>query len=363
VAWSPSERSYVARGGAGVYYGRIPAVLVAATGNNGVNVISVSLTGPAVPTYPQKLPQVPSGSVAVRPNIFYIDKDFSMPRVIQANGAIEWQLGGQATLAATYVFARGTSLARSIDRNLGSPGQRTLTVAGTGETLDYHFFGADRPFTNFQRVIAFESNAESQYHGFTLDLNRRFAGGAMLRAAYTLGRVVDTVPDATAVTPGAIDDIKYASNPADFEVDRTVGNNDQPHRFVASGVYGIRRWWFSGIFTAQSGQPYSARVNGDLNGDGNTRNDLAPGTARNSLRLPALVQLDLRVARDIAVTGRVTAQLIAEAFNLFNRDNITNVIPAQYGLTGAILTPNATFGRPTATAGERIVQLACRITF
>ena len=33
------------------------------------------------------------------------------------------------------------------------------------------------------------------------------------------------------------DDVKYASNPADFDADRTVGNNDQRHRFVASGVY------------------------------------------------------------------------------------------------------------------------------
>ena len=173
-----------------------------------------------------------------------------------ANGAIEWSLGRNTSLAATYIFAAGSSLARSIDRNLGSMTERTLTVAGTGETARYHFFGADRPFQNFQRVIAFESNAESRYHGLTLDLNRRFAGNSMFRVAYTLGRVIDTVPDATAVALGSVqDDQKYASNPADFEVDRTFGNNDQRHRLVASGVYGVGGWWFSGIFTAQSGQP------------------------------------------------------------------------------------------------------------
>ena len=364
VAWSPPGQPYVVRGGGGVYYGRIPAVLVAATGNNGVNVLSVSFTGPAVPAYPQKFNNLPTGGVLARPSIFYIDKAFANPRVAQANGAIEWSLGRNTSVAATYLFVTGSSLARSIDRNLGSITERTLTIAGSGETSSHHFFGTDRPFQNFQRVIAFESNAESRYHGFTLDLNRRFAGHSMFRVAYTFGRVIDTVPDATAVAPGNVqDDAKYASNPADFEVDRTVGNNDQQHRLVASGVYGLGDWWFSGIFTAQSGQPFSARVNGDVNGDGNARNDLAPGTERNSLRLPAIAQLDLRVARDIALGRRVRAQLIAEVFNLFNRDNISGVVNVRYGLIGTTLTPNATFGRPIATAGERIGQLAAKITF
>ena len=364
VAWSPPGRPFVVRGGGGVYYGRIPAVLVAATGNNGVNVLSVSFTGPSVPTYPQKFHDLPAGGVPARSNIFSIDNDFASSKVAQANAAIEWSLGRSTSLAATYLFAAGSSLARSIDRNLGSIGERTLTIAGTGETARYHFFGADRPYQNFQRVIAFESNAESRYHGFTLDLNRRFAGDSMLRVAYTFGRVIDTVPDATAVAPGNVqDDAKYASNPADFEVDRTVGSNDQRHRLVANGVYGVGGWWFSGILTAQSGQPYSARVNGDLNGDGNARNDLAPGTRRNSYRLPAIIQLDARIARGIPLGGRVRAQLIAEAFNLFNRDNISGVVNVRYGLLGTTLTSNATFGRPIATAGERIGQLAAKITF
>ena len=54
---------------------------------------------------------------------------------------------------------------------------------------------------------------------------------------------------------------------------------------MASERRSLRGWTFSGIFTAQSGQPYSAYVNTDINGDGNTRNDIAPGTTRNQYRL------------------------------------------------------------------------------
>jgi hypothetical protein len=187
------------------------------------------------------------------------------------------------------------------------------------------------------------------------------------------------VPDATAVVPGnAGDDLKYASNPTNFDADRTYGNNDQRHRLVLSGVYdtnGIdglegfmgtlaKNWSFSLILTAQSGQPYTARVGAvDLNGDGNTRNDIAPGTARNQFRLQSIVTFDPRISREIPI-GRARLQLIWEAFNLFNRDNISSVDTTYYSVSNTTtLTRSTTFGRPLASAGERIMQLAAKITF
>ena len=81
-------------------------------------------------------------------------------------------------------------------------------MAGSNETFSYHRFGAAnlRPFANFNRVIVFEATAESLYNGITFELNRRFSSGLQARAAYTLGRVEDTVPDATAVVPGSTGD-------------------------------------------------------------------------------------------------------------------------------------------------------------
>ena len=342
LVWSPQGRPFVLRGGWGLFYGRTPSIMLGtAHSNNGVNIVSLTFTGDAVPTYPQKFDTIPSAGAAARPSIFYIDKDFANARLMQANAAVEWQIQQQTTVTATYLFVDGDQLSRSIDRNIGTLGSATFTLAGGGTAFSYPFFGTDRPFGNFQRVIAFESTAVSRYNGVTLELNRRFAGNVQFRAAYTLGKVVDTVPDATAVVPGnAGDDVKYASNPLNFDADRTVGNNDQRHRFVASGVYStnglasgldgflrvlVNGWSFSGILTAQSGQPYTARVGAvDLNNDGNTRNDIAPGTTRNQFRLPSVVTFDPRIARDVPI-GRGRVQLIWEAFNLFNRDNITAV--------------------------------------
>jgi outer membrane receptor protein involved in Fe transport len=380
IAWSPSNGRYVVRGGWGLFYGRTPSIMLGtAHSNNGINIVSLTFTGDAVPTYPQNFPSIPNVGTAARPNIFYVDKDFANSRLVQANAAFEWEFQRSTSLAITYLFVDGSNLPRSIDRNVGTLGTRTFAVAGSGETFPYHFFGPDRPFANFTRVIGFESTAESRYNGITFEVNRRLANHLQFRGAYTLGKVDDTVPDATAVVPGnAGDDVKYASNPGDFDADRTAGNNDQRHRFVLSGIYDtngladrldgvlaaiVRRWSFSAILTAQSGQPYTARIGAvDLNGDGNNRNDIAPGTARNEFRLPSIVTFDPRIAREIPVGG-AQVQLIWEAFNLFNRDNISAVDTTYFSVSGTTLTRSTVFGRPTASSGERIMQLAAKISF
>ena len=91
----------------------------------------------------------------------YIDNEFANSRLMQANAAVEWQVLPDTSLTVTYLFVDGTDLPRSIDRNIGPLGSRTFTVAGTGETFEYHFFGSARPFGSFQRVIAFESTNPS----------------------------------------------------------------------------------------------------------------------------------------------------------------------------------------------------------
>jgi hypothetical protein len=352
-------------------------MLGTAHSNNGINIVSLTFTGDAVPTYPNSFPQIPNVGTAARPNIFYIDKNFANATLMQANTAFELELFRNTSLTVTYLFVDGSNLPRSIDRNLGSPSTRTFTVAGTTETYPYHFFGADRPFGNFTRVIGFEASAESRYNGLTIEVNRRMWNHLQYRVAYTLGKVEDTVPDATAVVPGnAGDDVKYASNPAIFDADRTAGNNDQRHRFVLSAIYDtngydgqglvgtlVRNWSFSAILTSQSGQPYTARVGAvDLNGDGNTRNDIAPGTVRNQFRLPTIVTFDPRIARDIPL-GQARLQLIWEAFNLFNRDNFNSLDSTYYSVSGTTLTRTTTFGRPLSSSGERIMQLAVKLMF
>jgi outer membrane receptor protein involved in Fe transport len=382
VAWSPAAGKYVVRAGYGLFYGRTPSIMVGtAHSNNGVSVQTITFTGDLVPVYPSVYSALPAGATLPKPTIFNFDRDYQNPRVQQASAGVEYQLMPQTSLSVSYLYVRGDQLPRSTDLNIAGATPTLYTLSTTGQQLPYYRF-APGPFTNFARIISFQSTAESRYNGLTLELNRRFASHASVRAAYTLGKVTDTVPDATAVVPGSsTDDAKYASNPMDFGADRTVGGNDQRQRFVFSGIYDtnglaagasgvkgalVHGWDMSVIYTASTGQPYVARVgNVDLNNDGNTRNDLAPGTRRNEFNLPDYSSLDVRIARDVPIAGRVRLQPIFEAYNLFNSDNVNSVNQGLYNVNVAtnVLTPNTIFGQPLTTAGQRIMQVAIRVRF
>ena len=177
-------------------------------------------------------------------------------------------------------------------------------------------------------------------------------------------------------------------------MDNAPADNDVRHRFVFSAVWNpdftggsqnpvvrffASGWTMSGIVSFQTGQPYSLSVNGDLNNDGNTRNDLVPGTARNSQRLPSVFSVDPRISRHIPI-GPVDLELIVEAFNVFNAHNVVGLQSNQYRVVTVSGQPQlaavSTFLKPcaggqgctaqaplTSSTGPRILQLAAKATF
>jgi hypothetical protein len=108
-----------------------------------------------------------------------------------------------------------------------------------------------------------------------------------------------------------------------------------------------------------------------LVGVGNARNDRAPGFARNSFRLPSQYSIDPRLTKDIGLFSGARLQLIAEAFNLLNRSNVTVVRNNLYAVTSTAGVPTKftlqdnvnPFGQPTSSFGPRILQFAAKVTF
>jgi hypothetical protein len=240
------------------------------------------------------------------------------------------------------------------------------------------------------------------YNGLIIQLNKRFGHNYQVLGSYTYGKVIDNAPDATSVVPfSGGDDAKMVSDPGNVRADRAAGINDQRHRFVLSGVWNLNYaqrfsgapkqiiggWELSGILTAQSGQPYSAMVNTDLNDDSNRSTDRTPGIGRNTFYLPRTVSLDPRITKNFQLTERVRLQLIGEAFNIFNHTNINGVSRTQYAVVPNTRDPvtgqplcastvaqcleppkvaspkNFPFQFPTSDITPRIVQLAAKLVF
>ena len=416
-AWQPSVgKQMVVRGGYGIFYGNTPSILYGtASSNNGINVqtltFSASGTSALPVSYPNTLcgtPQAvagcapPSGFSAVKPTILPFASNYQQPYVEQYNFAVEYQVAADTSVTLGYTGVHGVHIQRTRDINLpNTEVPMTAVVAGQGTTLTYNKITGSRPNSSFVRILEFESTAGSNYNGLALELNKRFAHNFQFVASYVWSHVIDDRPDATAVVPGT-DDGKMVYDPLHPAFDRATGDDDVRNRFIFSGVWqldsytrGMNRyahallggWALSGVFNAQSGQPYTALVNSDLNGDGNSRNERAPGTSRNQFRLPAIYTVDPRVSRDISFGERAKLQLIAEAFNIFNHQNITAAKNTLYaasttacgtGVTGICLVPQTlangagvnTFGLASAASVNnnfanvgRVLQLAAKITF
>ena len=162
-------------------------------------------------------------------------------------------------------------------------------------------------------------------------------------------------------------------------------------------VHGLRGFRFSAIETAESGRPVAALLTLPsipfLGPDGKTYNgfggirgqgtggdrNLTPTIPRNSIAGPANYKLDVRVARDIRVTERMRIEVLAEAFNAFNRSNYngfnTTIYTAAATTTATplatpilltpatnFLTPNDNSAPPDGTNARRL-QLALRFRF
>jgi len=283
-----------------------------------------------------------------------VDSSFETPRVHQASAGWEWEKYRVGSMGIDYLFARGDGLPRAIDVNVGG------AVAGAG------------------RVVSFQSTGQSLYNGVTFHQRARILQQLFYTVAYTFARSDDTPQQPIATVFGSMNGRRSLAIQGPMLDTRAPGNNDQHQHLTASAMYdttlfvvdrrGLSKrllggWELAVVYTYQTGLPYSAFVNGDLNGDRNPFNDLAPDTKWNQYRLPYRGSADPRVARRFRLGGPRQLEVIWEAFNLTNRPNYATADNTLYWLNGSSLVSNPFFGRMTAQADGRVMQLAARLTF
>jgi hypothetical protein len=382
------------RGGVGAYYGRlINSTISNAITNTGVDRGQVQIfAAPASgPIFPNVLPVPaavanPTGANVAGSSIVVLAEDLQLPTIIQGDFIFEREIARNTVVSASYLTSRGRFLPVFINKNLAPPTQfSTLTVSGgpfAGQSVTVPVFTA-RINPTFFNITEVRGAVESVYHALVLQANRRLTNGLQFQASYTASRSRDT--GQTSVTFTATN---TPTDPYNLDLDR--GNSDFhiPHRFVASAVYNPRDfgldesalgraifggWTIAPIVTAQSGRPYSAEVNGrpagalnnGITGSGGDTYFLPLG--RNSFRQPKIVNVDARLSRRFNFTETVNLEFLIEAFNLFNRTQITGVNNNAFNIVGTSLNPDPAFGTESATGNsifqQRQVQFAFRFQF
>jgi len=321
--------------------------------------------------------------------VISLDPDLKTGFTHQASVGVERSLGSSLAVSLNGVIVRGFNQPGTIDYNpvlparLGAsrrPNDLPCSANPAATCVNGGLPGSSAS------ILQYTSFARSWYKGLTMSLARRPSDRYQFLVSYTLSQAEDTSTDYQSnfivQNNGLGRDPNNKNGPPlgfDPESERGPSTHDQRHRFVLSGVYMLPRdVQLSGIVTAASGRPFSPLAGADLNADGNggafppdrarvNPADESTSVGRNSETTTGQVNVDLRVSRKFKLGSGASLELIADAFNLFNRVNYfedSNQSSFTIFGTGAYpSSPLPTYGRYTLTLPPRQIQLAAKISF
>jgi hypothetical protein len=315
-------------------------------------------------------------------------------------------------VSVSYLMSLGRTLPNFVDLNLPYPNTtRTFTVVGgkfDGQSFSTPFIssaaglpGNTRPIATVggggvTQILETNSTSKSKYYALVLQANRRFTKGLQFQINYTRSQAIDSGQRSGTFAPGT--PTAFTGFPSGQDVG--LSDLDIPNRFVASGVWapektfgfaksGVGHAIFEGfqiapIITVASGRTVTEFIsggsgnvggvaNGMLGSGGPTRAFFIP---RNSFRRQKTATFDLRLSKRIRLTEKTNIELLGEAFNVFNRSNITFLENTLYILNNTTSTLTLNSGQtgilPFLTTSEvnnttiftpRSVQLAVRFNF
>jgi hypothetical protein len=333
-------------------------------------------------------------------------RNFKNPEAWNWNFTVERELPLKSTLSIGYVGRRGLHLQREADIN-----QPTLAARAANPTANIN---AVRPYLGFGSIRQTDNVASSRYNSLQVTWNRRFSGGLLFGASYTLAKSEDNGSNQRDVVPNTYDP-NSLWGPSEFDARHIFIVNylyQLPFFRGQSNVVGkvLGGWQISGISQFQTGLPCGVAGNSDYAGVGldsnfgcgvngqywvvngtpqivgtfgtkgqwfsTTNPDGTPifskpaaGTfnaqrVRNLIHQPGFQNWNMGLFKAFPVTERFRLQFRAEAFNVFNHPNWGG------GSGGGVsFDPNsANFGKVTTKGGgvgggERNLQLSLRAEF
>lgn len=407
-AWKPRfSTKLVVRGGYGVFFAHpfdagqpasanlgFSTNLALTTPDNGITPVFILKNGP--PPLTSSIALNPSyGAVPYGTSpttaVTYFDPSRSTGYSQQTNLSVQYQITSSMIVEVTSVTNMGHKLSNTnlpIDQILPS-------VLGPSCSTQIC-----RPFPQFSNVtILSPSIGDSRYVAAFIRLSKRFSNGLTINTSYTQAEFLDNSFEGGS----GLGSVAPYANEYNRAADWGPSGNDIRKRFTLGSVYDLpfgpgKHWlsngvtgnviggWTLGVVaTAQSGPPLTITTNtnntnsfstsdrpnvvGDavlpsgqrtVNDWFNTAAFAQPAiytfgnAARNDVRAPGMVDMDLSLGRNFRLRERMTLQFRGEAFNIFNHTNLS--LPN--GTFGS-----AAFGTITAAGPARVLQVGATIRF
>jgi Carboxypeptidase regulatory-like domain/TonB dependent receptor len=383
----------IIRGGYGMFYARaINSTLYQALIGTGA---PGSQTNPSLdpgqkcaPVFPQVV--APSndgaclGSASGNATVDYLDPNFKVPQIHQADLTVEQQLSQNDVFSISWLGSWGRRLPDFVDTNLSAPTPVSFTVNdpsrlgplanGTTFTTNAFFAAANpnkRPNPNFSSITDIFSGVNSNYEALVAQFKHRVTHSVAFNANYTWSHALDYGENNTTGASAT-----SLLDPTNLRLDYGNSNQNVPSRLVVFAVvdspwhvngpwgYLANDFQLSPDFQMQSGLPYSVNINGasstltatpgqpvqsiistsSFNGSGGANR--VPLFNRNAIQQPRTNVVDLRLSKRVVVRERYSLEFLGEAFNLANHQNVTSVNASAYTVS------NLTSKSGSTTIGE-----------
>ncbi len=277
------DRALQIRGGTGIFSGRPAFVWLSnQVGNNGILTGSLSVNNTkSYPFSTDVTAHVPENATAPPSyNIAVTDPNFKFPQLLRTNIGVDFKmpLGLVGTLEG--IFSKNLNQVYYINANLepsngsysGSDNRPTFPGLGLSSTAQNNALRINDKITD---AILLTNTNKGYTYSLTAQVQKQFAKSSFFTAAYNFGVAKDLM------TAGSIAFSSWRDNPS------LLGNNlqalaysdnDQRHRIIAAVYKKFNYGWGATGFNLgfQSGNQgrITYAVNGDMNGDALTSNDL-----------------------------------------------------------------------------------------
>lgn len=358
------------------------------------------------------------------------DPNYRWPYSIQLNFGIQQQVGRNTAVSVYYVGSlnRKAPLYNDINGpqfNINAAGAsgasctdltQACGYANTSSTINNRRplnsqFGASAASPIYSNVWIIRSNQNSNYNGLQVTVEQRLTHHVSARGYYTYSKTLQSnALDSTSGLNGSFVDANYPQ----LEY-RQRSDQDRHHMMTMSFVWtpdyfhaynrvirtALNGWTVSGIWTANSGQPFTVTTGNDnyFSGNGNNRPSIIPGKKPHTLNpgsrvaamkqwfdtsvycrpgvdagcpgvgplgllgnerpmqldVPGYRNVDASLFRDFHVYEKTKFQLRGEVSNVLNLVNL--------GGPSASMT-SSTYGQVTGSGGsQRIIQVGGRLLF
>jgi hypothetical protein len=338
-----------------------------------------------------------NGIKGAKVSITAVDPNLRTPYIQNWFLGVQRQVLNGTVVEVNYIGSAGRHLFNSINVNRFAG---DLLTSGTFHGLN----------PSFSAISLIQSTSNSIYNGLTASVKHAFHRGVTLQGNFTYGKAIDDTDGETGTTSWQDAWNQRAERAlAGFDVRKRlniVSIWDTPffkdRGSFAPAHYLLGGWQLSGIAILDSGTPVTVtngaafrldstgklNLGGDYNAD-NTGGDRpnAPLTAiqtvgfsrqqfltglfpastfpapapgqngnlgRNTFRGPGFAQVDLALTKNFKIGERISATLRGDAYNAFNRVNLTNP---------TLDLNNVNFGKSTGQNTPRLIQVGFRVRF